>query len=1677
MTVTATDADLPAQTLSYSIVGGADAVKFSINSTTGALSFLAAPNYESPTDAGGNNVYDVTVQVSDGTLTSTQAIAVTVTPVNDNTPTITSSATASVAENTTAVLTVTATDADLPAQTLSYSIVGGADAAKFSINSTTGALSFVTAPDYEAPTDAGGNNVYDVTVQVSDGTLTSTQAIAVTVTPVNDNTPAITSSATASVAENSTAVMTVTATDADLPAQTLSYSIVGGADAAKFAINASTGALSFVTAPDFEAPTDAGADNTYDVTVQVSDGTLTSTQAIAVTITPVNDNTAAITSSATASVAENTTTVLTVTATDADLPAQTLSYSIVGGADAAKFAINASTGALSFVTAPDYEAPTDAGGNNVYDVTVQVSDGTLTSTQAIAVTVTPVNDNTPVITSSATASVAENTTAVMTVTATDADLPAQVLSYSIVGGADSAKFSINASTGALSFVTAPDYESPTDAGGNNVYDVTVQVSDGSLTSTQAIAVTVTPVNDNTPTITSSATASVAENSTTVLTVTATDADLPAQTLSYAIVGGADSAKFSINASTGALSFVTAPDYEAPTDVGADNTYDVTVQVSDGTLTSTQASAVTVTPVNDNTPTITSSATASVAENSTAVLTVTATDADLPAQTLTYSIVGGADAAKFSINASTGALSFVTAPDFEAPTDAGGNNVYDVTVQVSDGTLSSTQAIAVTVTPVNDNTPTITSSATASVAENSTAVLTVTATDADLPAQTLSYSIFGGADAAKFSINASTGALSFLVAPNYESPTDSGGNNVYDVTVQVSDGALTSTQAIAVTVTQVNDNTPTITSSATANVAENTTAVMTVTATDADLPAQTLSYSIVGGADATKFSINASTGALSFVTAPDFEAPTDAGADNTYDVTVQVSDGTLTSTQAIAVTVTPVNDNTPAIPSSATASVAENTTAVMTVTATDADLPAQTLSYSIVGGPDAAKFAINASTGALSFVTAPDYEAPTDAGADNTYDVTVQVSDGSLTSTQAIAVTVTPVNDNTPAITSSATANVAENSTAVLTVTATDADLPAQTLSYSIVGGADAAKFSINSTTGALSFVTAPDYEAPTDAGADNTYDITVQASDGTRSVTMVLAVSVTNRNEMPTGSDGRISLAEDATHVFALADFGFADPLDAPANALAAVQIVAGPARGSLTLDGAAVADGQWITAADIAAGRLRFAAAADENGADYAAIEFRVRDDGGRFDGGVDTEAGSHTLAIDVSPVNDAPVAMGEGYTLDEDTPLVVPGAGVLANDSDIDGDPLSARLVSGPAHGSLTLAADGSFIYTPDANWSGADGFIYRAVDGRAESAPVAVSLVVRPVNDAPTMVRADLQLIQGGSTVLKADAVSAADVDSATGDVVFIVDSARHGHFELVSAPGVAIGQFSYAALAAGNVVFVHESIVDLPVVTLHPTDGLADGAPMAASVGYSSTSVLVPPGGSGGTEPPAVVVPPSVTVPTTTPTTTPKTPDATKPAAPAAPVVSRADAAAELGGEAGVVVVRTAAGGEGSEPHVRRFSAENSLVKFGGAQVTLTLGAGTEGPLMEFLLGANTAAQGSAGSAAARQATAEKAGVPQLGDDAYTDVRVVLNAVELSGIALSVGAVWWASRAGGLIASLLMAAPAWRSLDPLPVLGPQDEEEGDWGELMDDEMTRDEEGAEDVFGEQGGGGFRG
>ncbi|MBC7452372.1 MAG: cadherin domain-containing protein, partial [Massilia sp.] len=633
--------------------------------------------------------------------TAVQAITVTVTNVNEAVSMTSNgaaaTATVSVAENQVAVTTVSASDID--GDTPSFAITGGDDASKFTIDSVTGVLTFIAAPDFEAPVDADANNTYLVNVTASDGKgSTDVQAITVTVTNVNEG-MSITSNgggATAAVnaAENQGSVTTVTALDID--GDTPSFAITGGADQAKFSIDPATGMLTFISNPNFESPTDSDGNNTYLVTVTASDGKgSTVSQAITVTVTDVNEA-VSITSNgagATASVsaAENQPGVTTVTATDID--GDTPSFSITGGADQAKFAINAVTGVLTFIANPNFEAPTDSDGNNTYVVNVTAGDGKgNTAVQAITVTVTNVNEVVSITSNGAGATAAvgaaENQVGVATVAASDID--GDTPTFAITGGADQAKFAINGATGVLTFIASPNFEAPTDSDGNNTYLVNVTASDGKgSTASQAITVTVTNVNEA-PVITSNgagaaAAISMAENQVAVTTVTAADADGGA--LVFSISGGADQTKFVINGATGALSFKAAPNFEIPSDTGANNTYVVDVTVVDGNgSTDVQAITATVINVNDK-PVITSNgggttAAIGVTENETAVTTVTATDADgtLP----TFSITGGADQAKFSINPVTGVLTFIAAPDFNAPTDNGGDNTYVVAVTAGDG---------------------------------------------------------------------------------------------------------------------------------------------------------------------------------------------------------------------------------------------------------------------------------------------------------------------------------------------------------------------------------------------------------------------------------------------------------------------------------------------------------------------------------------------------------------------------------------------------------------------------------------------------------------------------------------------------------------------------------------------------------------------------------------------------------------------------------------------------------------------------------------------------------------------------------------------------------------------------------------------------------------------------------
>ncbi|WP_454875961.1 VCBS domain-containing protein [Pseudomonas farris] len=864
--------------------------------------------------AGESHDEVFSVQVSDGLGgVDTQLVTVTVTGTND--AAVLSSANVTLTE-TDAPLTTTGTltisDVDSAATFVAQPGTAGSYG-QFSIG-TNGAWTYV-ANNAHNEFVAGTTYTDTFAVSSADGTLTS-----VTVHILGTNDAAVLSADIANLTETNAPLTTngtLTISDVDSAATFVTQTNTAGSYG-QFSIG-TNGAWSYVAD---SAHNEFVAGTTYTDTFAVSsaDGTLTS-----VTVHILGTNDAAVLSADIANLTETNaplTTNGTLIISDVDSTATFIAQPGTAGSYG-QFSIG-TNGAWSYVA---NNAHNEFVAGTTYTDTFAVSsaDGTLTS-----VTVHILGTNDAAVLSADIANLTETNaplTTAGTLTISDVDNPETFQAQSGTAGTNGT-FAIN-TAGNWSYTANSAFDS-LNVGDSLTDTFTVLSADGTAT---AVTVTINGTND--AAVLSSASVTLTETNaplTTAGTLTISDIDSPETFQAQSGTAGANGT-FAIN-TAGNWSYTANSAFDA-LNVGDSLTDTFTVLSADGTATSV---TVTINGSNDS-PTITSNgggatASVSVAENTTTVTTVVASDADLPAQTLSYSIVGGADAAKFSIVSGTGALSFISAPNFEAPTDSGTNNVYDVIVRASDGTLFDDQSIAVTVTGVNDNTPTITSNgggatASVSVAENTTVVTTVAATDADLPAQTLSYSIVGGADAAKFSIVSGTGALSFVSAPNFEAPTDSGTNNVYDVIVRASDGTLFDDQAFAVSVTGVNDNSPVITSNgggatASVNVAENTTAVTTVTATDADLPAQTLSYSILNtaGTDFSKFSISSS-GVLTFNSAPDYENAQDVGGadgDNAYVVDVLVADGNGgTDTQTITVNVqnvveTPVDTVAPTVTS-------------------------------------------------------------------------------------------------------------------------------------------------------------------------------------------------------------------------------------------------------------------------------------------------------------------------------------------------------------------------------------------------------------------------------------------------------------------------------------------------------------------------------------------------------------------------------------------------------------------------------------------------------------------------------------------------------------------------------------------------------------------------------------------
>ncbi|MEN9673223.1 MAG: Leupeptin-inactivating enzyme 1 precursor [Planctomycetota bacterium] len=174
-----------------------------------------------------------------------------------------------------------------------------------------------------------------------------------------------------------------------------------------------------------------------------------------------------------------------------------VAWSVNGGLDQSKFTINTFTGALSFISAPDFENPTDSNGDNIYIVIVRATDtnGNISS-QTLTVTVANVVELPPVITGpsgaagalTSTKGINENTSTVFTFIAD------KTVTWSINGGLDQSRFSINAVTGALTFINNPDFENPSDSDLNNTYIVTIRATDSSgLAANQTLTVTILDV--------------------------------------------------------------------------------------------------------------------------------------------------------------------------------------------------------------------------------------------------------------------------------------------------------------------------------------------------------------------------------------------------------------------------------------------------------------------------------------------------------------------------------------------------------------------------------------------------------------------------------------------------------------------------------------------------------------------------------------------------------------------------------------------------------------------------------------------------------------------------------------------------------------------------------------------------------------------------------------------------------------------------------------------------------------------------------------------------------------------------------------------------------------------------------------------------------------------------------
>ena len=1122
---------------------GTDAALFDIEN--GELTFKKSPDYEAD---GTDNMHSVTVQATDSTMkTGPKEVMVEVINV-DEPGTVTLSA---LRPQSATMFTATLTDPDgaITGTTWQWSKAT-------SRNGSYRDIEDAIASSYE-PGDPDIGSYLRATASYTDPEGSGKSAMArsdnkaqgvrglneAPVFPDQDPDTDEDQSDTAmrEVAENTPAGMAigdpVAATDAN--GDILTYTLTGN-NVDNFDINWATGQIMTKEALDEETG------SSYTVTVRATDpegvpqieiADMDNSDTIAVTIMVTDVNEApAVTGEAEVSFAENAESLAIGDYTENDPETNIASTWSVSGADAGKFTIDG--GALMFMAKPDFEMPGDANRDNTYEVTVVAadSDGNR-GTMDVKVMVANENEDGTVTLSRAQLRVGVSVRA----TLTDPDG-----SISSLGWQWYRSTTIN--SGDIETTTSlPMAECEDDTSDNCVIEGAMS---DTYTPTRGDARADDNIPDNGFTLTAVATytdgqdemqrtageaanmvavdtrnrppafddqdtevdgiqntmaeRSVEENTEANATddaaddgaadnvgsaVMATDPDPNADALIYTL-SGADAGLFRVR-DNGQIEVGagTKLDYETQA------TYEVTLTAEDS-FGDTASIDVTIMVTDMDEPpeimagglSISGRSNMDYAENGTgpvATYVVSGPDAALASWSLE-----GDDAGDFMIEGSgmSVMLRFRSSPDHEA------QGTYMVTLKADDGTYMDERNVTIMVTD-EDEAPTIVGEDTINYPENGTgAVETYTAMDPE--EATITWSL-AGADASAFDIT--DGVLTFKAPPDHEMAADADTDNMYSVTIQATDETMNiGTKEVTVTVTNVSDDPLEISGLSPVEYAENGTgavATYMVAGPNADSATWTLE-----GPDAGDFMIEGSgiSVMLRFRSSPDHEVQ------GTYMVTLKADDGTYMDEHNVTIMVTD-EDEAPTIVGEDTINYPENGTgAVETYTAMDPE--GAMITWSLAGA-DAAAFDIT--DGALTFKAPPDYEMLADT--DNEYEVTILATDATMkTGTKTVMVMVTDV-DEVPTIAGDATTDYAENGTGeVATFAAVD---PEEAMITWSLAGADAGVFDISGA-GMLTFKESPDYEMPADADNNNTYMVTVEASDGTNMASHEVAVTVTDVSEM-----------------------------------------------------------------------------------------------------------------------------------------------------------------------------------------------------------------------------------------------------------------------------------------------------------------------------------------------------------------------------------------------------------------------------------------------------------------------------------------------------------------------------------------------------------------------------------